>query len=385
MYKPRRDARRRWCASRCCRRRKQQIAEVLLTAVKPKPPARWEVNPAVAAAAAGRGPGAADRLGPVQLRQHRQAAFMQTTRTAKWAFQPDLLEELVQGQAARRRRQLTDPFGGKLTLDEPGHAGEGLHGRAIWPGRSRSQRMQQPGLGAGQLRQQPTRRSGFKDGKWTFPRRLPGRRGQAAAAWTATGSRTPGASRSSSSSCDKKRNHPTGPDAVRRLRPRLGRPGRQVRHRRRREAAGRRTSGIWRRSGGSATMAPDAASADGPAERWAPAALLMLRRHAGGMGGGCGGPGGSAPMPMDARRCADAAWRRRRDGRCAAARRRTEPKRRRTPSGGRTRRAAAGAAAAAAPRVLPRDAALAARPHHRRPGPRRRCRSTSPTPSPPGG
>ena len=46
----------------------QQIAEVLLTAVKPKPPARWEVNPVVERRQKMQGQVAADRLGRLQLR-----------------------------------------------------------------------------------------------------------------------------------------------------------------------------------------------------------------------------------------------------------------------------------------------------------------------------
>ncbi len=93
----------------------QQIAEALLTAVKPKPPARWEVNPVV------------ERRQKIQQQVNQigwalynygqsKPVLVQDMETKAWSFKPNLLKELVDSNQINAAA-LTDPVGGALTLD----------------------------------------------------------------------------------------------------------------------------------------------------------------------------------------------------------------------------------------------------------------------------
>jgi 5-hydroxyisourate hydrolase-like protein (transthyretin family) len=91
----------------------QQLARVLLTTIKPKPPTRWEVN-------------------PVAERQRRLEEQIAAIGSALWwqsgmsdkpvlakdgkTFQTGLLDELVKAKMLDAK-MLTDPVGGKLTLE----------------------------------------------------------------------------------------------------------------------------------------------------------------------------------------------------------------------------------------------------------------------------
>jgi hypothetical protein len=95
----------------------QQIAQVLLTSVKPKPPARWEVAPEI------------ERRHKMdnQLQQIGWAlysfavqnrSFMERDpKTQRWVFKSDLLQELVKSKQLPAAA-LQGPFGTGLTLEE---------------------------------------------------------------------------------------------------------------------------------------------------------------------------------------------------------------------------------------------------------------------------
>lgn len=96
---------------------KQRIAQVLLTAVKPKPPARWTVAPEVERR----------QKFDAQLLRIGQALFQRATtdptgtivrdpRTKKWAFKPGVADELIK-QGWFTAEALKGPFGEKLTLE----------------------------------------------------------------------------------------------------------------------------------------------------------------------------------------------------------------------------------------------------------------------------
>jgi hypothetical protein len=109
---------------------KQQVAEVLLTSVKPKPPVRWVVAPEVARR----------EKAETQIMQLGQALyfyaqsgqpFQQYDRDARrWRFRPSLLKDLEKsgrlpqpipppGQPARAENSLlTDPFGRPFTIED---------------------------------------------------------------------------------------------------------------------------------------------------------------------------------------------------------------------------------------------------------------------------
>jgi hypothetical protein len=93
----------------------QQAAEVLLTAVRPKPPARWQIDPV------------RDRREKVEekaamigtvLRQYAAGhpAALEKVGEGKWKFKAGLLDEMVKAKMLDAA-VLTDPVGSKLTLE----------------------------------------------------------------------------------------------------------------------------------------------------------------------------------------------------------------------------------------------------------------------------
>jgi hypothetical protein len=144
---------------------RQQTAEVLLTAIRPKPPARWEVDPVL------------DRRQKLEqqvlqigwgIYQYAQSnpTIQQQKDTGKWDFRPGLLQDLVKSgniQAA----WLTDPVGGTFTLEslaavEKDFTPENL-AKAITQGR-----MQQLVWAVANLAEQ-NKGAWLKGGKWTIP------------------------------------------------------------------------------------------------------------------------------------------------------------------------------------------------------------------------
>src|SRR5262249_45690223 len=96
----------------------QQIAEALLTAVKPKPPARWEVNPVVERRQ--KLQGQLQQIGwAIYNNAQNKNILVQDKDTKAWSFKPDLLKELADAKQIDPS-VLTDPVGGKLTLESIG-------------------------------------------------------------------------------------------------------------------------------------------------------------------------------------------------------------------------------------------------------------------------
>jgi hypothetical protein len=96
---------------------KQQIAQVLLTSIKPKPPAQWQVEPAL------------ERRRQVQQQiaqigwallnyvANTGKPFQEYDKTNKrWSFRPALLKEIVDSKLLDPAL-LKEPFGGQWTLD----------------------------------------------------------------------------------------------------------------------------------------------------------------------------------------------------------------------------------------------------------------------------
>jgi uncharacterized protein YfaS (alpha-2-macroglobulin family) len=95
---------------------KQQIAQALLANVKPKPPARWEVSPAIE-----RRRKADTLVQQVGLTLFQYAASGRSFQEydedeGRWHFKSDLLKDMVQ-TGFMDGSLLFDPFGGKLTLE----------------------------------------------------------------------------------------------------------------------------------------------------------------------------------------------------------------------------------------------------------------------------
>jgi Alpha-2-macroglobulin family/MG2 domain/Alpha-2-macroglobulin bait region domain len=145
---------------------KQQIAQVLLTAVKPRTPSRWEVAPAL------------ERRQKVEGQLQQIAAalvnyasdhpdFLQLDRgTGRWQFKPGLLQDAVKAQRLDAAL-LRDPFGHPWTLGdlmelEKGFAVDHLaEAVALY-------RMQQL-FWAFINHTQANQARWFKNGRWTFP------------------------------------------------------------------------------------------------------------------------------------------------------------------------------------------------------------------------
>jgi uncharacterized protein YfaS (alpha-2-macroglobulin family) len=145
---------------------KQQIAEVLLTAVKPKAPARLNVDPAFERKQKFEG----------QARQVAWALFSYAVqgndvlaldkKTKRWTFKDGLLDAMVKaGQL--NKDVLTDPFGKKLALTDLARIEKDFTpdqlGKAIT-----LSRMQQLGWGLVNV-STANQAKWFKDGKWDFP------------------------------------------------------------------------------------------------------------------------------------------------------------------------------------------------------------------------
>ena len=146
---------------------KQQIAQVLLTAVKPKPPARWEVVPDIA-----RRQNVEGQVQQIGLALHGHAvsskqACVEYDKTAKrWKFRDGLLDELVKAQLMEAQT-LTDPFGKKWTLAELGKLEKGFSPDRLARGVTRNRMSSLAWALAAYT--QANQAKWLKDGKWNLP------------------------------------------------------------------------------------------------------------------------------------------------------------------------------------------------------------------------
>ena len=146
--------------------------------MKPKPPARWDVNPVVERRQ--KLQGQFSQIGWAVYNYAQTKPVLVQDKDAKtWSFKPDLLKELVEAKQLDPAA-LTDPVGGKLTLDNLGQDGEGLHAGPAGRGGDARPHLA-AALGGGQLHQRETKR--VPQGWQMDPSRNgAGRRGQAAGA-----------------------------------------------------------------------------------------------------------------------------------------------------------------------------------------------------------
>ncbi|MBI1915406.1 MAG: hypothetical protein HYS12_11820 [Planctomycetes bacterium] len=95
---------------------KQQVAQVLLTSVRPKPPARWDVDPAQERRR--QFEGNLQQIGWALWNYAFQGKeFLEQDKESKhWRFKDGLLDELVKMKWLNEN-QLKDPLGGQLSLD----------------------------------------------------------------------------------------------------------------------------------------------------------------------------------------------------------------------------------------------------------------------------
>jgi hypothetical protein len=144
----------------------QQVAQVLLTSIKPKPPARWEVAPVF------------ERKQKVETQVQQigwslfnyaanQHAYMEYDRAGKeWRFKPTLLEDAIQAKFLDPA-QLKDPFDRPLTLESLARLENGFTvdhlAQAIT--HTRIQQMFWTFVNY----TNPNQAKWFRNGKWDFP------------------------------------------------------------------------------------------------------------------------------------------------------------------------------------------------------------------------
>src|SRR5207244_1220724 len=98
---------------------KQQVAQVLLTSVKPKPPARWQVAPDMERRQ--QAETQIQQLGWALLNyaSNSNQPFLKYDKAAKqWTFRPGLLKELTRAGYLNPQVNLKDPFGSEWTLEK---------------------------------------------------------------------------------------------------------------------------------------------------------------------------------------------------------------------------------------------------------------------------
>src|SRR5262249_48104628 len=94
----------------------QQIAQVLLTSIKPKPPARWDVSPMFERRRQVEGQFQQFGWAVYQYALNSPSFMDMDKKTQSWSFKPGLLEDVVKSQGLQPAL-LNDPFGKKWTLE----------------------------------------------------------------------------------------------------------------------------------------------------------------------------------------------------------------------------------------------------------------------------
>jgi hypothetical protein len=144
----------------------QQAAQVLLTAVQPKVPSRWEVRPELT-----RREKIQTQLRTIAWALYNQAQqgkldFVRDKKTGELRFPSDLLESLVKARALDKS-MLQDPMGGTLSLQslaalEKGFTAKSL-AEAVTLARMNTLVWQLTSYAS------PNRKDWLKDGKWHYP------------------------------------------------------------------------------------------------------------------------------------------------------------------------------------------------------------------------
>jgi hypothetical protein len=138
-----------------------------LTAVRPKAPARWEVNPALA-----RRQQMDNQLSQVGWAiftyASQQKPFQRYDKASKtWSFRADLLQEVVNARILQES-QLTDPLGSRLTLEGLAKLEKGFTAERLAEALT-TNRMHEL-LTAFVYYTNINQKTMLKEGKWTFPK-----------------------------------------------------------------------------------------------------------------------------------------------------------------------------------------------------------------------
>ncbi len=145
---------------------RQQVAEALLAPVRPKPPARWEVHPALERRQKAEALVAQVGMALYQYASTGKPVLAFDKESRAWGFRPGLLDEVVKA-GYLNKAQLTDPVGGKLTLEGLARLEKDFTPQRLGQGVTLA-RMQQLTWSVSNYAN-TNRAKFFKDGKWTLP------------------------------------------------------------------------------------------------------------------------------------------------------------------------------------------------------------------------
>jgi hypothetical protein len=145
---------------------KQQIAQVLLTAVQPKAPARWQVAPEIQRQQ--QLDGQVQQIGWALYNYGQGNSVLAYDKENKsWDFKAGLLQDMVKARHLNEAT-LNDPVGGKLTLRKLAKLEKNFTAERL-ARTTNNLRMYQ--LGWAFLQETGVHRNDWlKDGKWTFPK-----------------------------------------------------------------------------------------------------------------------------------------------------------------------------------------------------------------------
>src|SRR6266545_2888908 len=145
---------------------RQQVAEVLLTSVKVRPPARWDVEPALQRKLQFDGQVAQIGWGLYQYAWHNDSAIQFDEKANRWTFRKDILQEATRAGHVNGAA-LNAPFGGTLSLEELARTEKEFDvdhlARALT--RHRMERLAEAFVKYSDA----LKEKWFKDGRWTFP------------------------------------------------------------------------------------------------------------------------------------------------------------------------------------------------------------------------
>ena len=146
---------------------KQRVAEVLLTAARPKAPARWDINPAITRRL--QAEGQMQQIGWFLFNYSQnmnKPAFDVDAKTGKVSFKPGFLAEVAK-QYGPNGQVWSDPIGSKLTLEGFSKMEPNFNAERMAHALTR-QRIQN--VGSWFIWYTQNNQAKFlKDGKWTFP------------------------------------------------------------------------------------------------------------------------------------------------------------------------------------------------------------------------
>src|SRR5262249_8379183 len=133
---------------------------------RPKPPVHWEVNPVAERQRKLEEHIAAIGIALWNYAQTGKPVLVQDKETKAWSFRPHVLDEIVKAKMLDAN-QLTDPVGGKLTLEDVARVEKDFTAERFNQAATIGRMSQLVGPLVNHTQQRQAK--WFKDGKWTIP------------------------------------------------------------------------------------------------------------------------------------------------------------------------------------------------------------------------